>query len=307
MYELEDGDVGMIVFSGGTGTPKLLLGLKVLLAPEELSVVVNTAEDLWISGNLVTPDIDTVLYTLAGIADEEKWWGIKDDSFKTHGFLQSLGADELLALGDKDRAIHIFRSNMVRQGASLSSATEALAKALAVKQKVVPMTDDPVSTLIKTPSGDMHFQDYWVGLKGKPQVLSLKLKGINEARPSPGFLELLDREETVLFGPSNPVTSIGPILALPGVRERLREKTIIAVSPLVGDRPVSGPAAGFMAACGVPANDAGVRTLLGRVDHFVVDEKSSYQGDCRRMSTLMRTGMESRAVAEVLLKLIKDI
>ncbi len=126
----------MIVFSGGTGTPKLLSGLKELLAPEELSVVVNTAEDTWISGNLVTPDIDTVLYTLAGIADEEKWWGIKDDSFKTHEFLQSLGADELLALGDKDRAIHIFRSNLIRQGASLSSAIEALAEALAIKQKV---------------------------------------------------------------------------------------------------------------------------------------------------------------------------
>ncbi len=168
------------------------------------------------------------------------------------------------------------------------------------------MTDDPVSTIIKTPSGKMHFQDYWVGLKGTPQVLSLELKGIEEARPSPGFLELLDREEIVLFGPSNPVTSIGPILALPGVRERLREKMVIAVSPLVGDRPVSGPAARFMAACRVPVNDEGVRALLGKVDHFVVDEKSSYQGDCMRMNTLMRTRMESREVAESLLRLIKD-
>ena len=296
----------MIVFSGGTGTPKLLLGLKELLAPEELSVVVNTAEDMWISGNLVTPDIDTVLYTLAGIADERKWWGIKDDSFDTHEFLQSLGAEELLALGDKDRAIHIFRSNMIRQGASLSSAIEALAEALAIRQKVVPMTDDPVSTVIKTPSGKMHFQDYWVGLRGTPRVISLELKGIEEARPSPGFLELLDREQVVLFGPSNPVTSIGPILALPGVRERLREKMVVAVSPFVGNRPVSGPAAKFMAASGVPANDEGVRALLGKVDHFVVDEKSSYQGDCRRMNTLMRTRMESCRLAEGLLNLIKD-
>ena len=296
----------MMVFSGGTGTPKLLLGLKELLAPEELSVVVNTAEDMWISGNLVTPDIDTVLYTLAGIADEQKWWGIKDDSFKTHEFLQSLGSDEMLALGDKDRAIHIFRSNLIRQGASLSSAIEALAEALAIPQKVVPMTDDPVFTMIKTPSGEMHFQDYWVGLRGAPKVISLELKGIEEARPSPGFLKLLDREDTVLLGPSNPVTSIGPILALPGVRERLREKMVIAVSPLVGNRPVSGPAASFMAACGVPANDEGVRTLLGKVDHFVVDEKSSYQGDGRRMSTLMRTRKECREVAEGLLGLIKD-
>lgn len=296
----------MIVFSGGTGTPKLLSGLKDLLAPAELSVVVNTAEDAWVSGNLVTPDIDTVLYTLAGIADEEKWWGIEDDTFRTHEFLRHLGMAEMLALGDKDRAVHIFRSNLIRRGESLSSAVEALAGALAVRQKVVPMTDDPVSTLITTSQGEMHFQDYWVELKGVPQVLSLRLSGIDEARPSPGFLKLLDREETVLIGPSNPVTSIGPILALPGVRERLREKMVIAVSPLVGNRPVSGPAASFMAACGTPANDEGVRTLLGKVDHFVVDKKSSYQGECMRMSTLMRTRKESLEVAEDLLKLIKN-
>jgi len=295
----------MIVLGGGTGTPKLLLGLKELLTPEKLSVVVNTAEDTWISGNLITPDIDTVLYTLAGIADEEKWWGIKGDSFKTYEFLHSLGIDELLALGDGDRAVHIFRSNLIRRGASLSSAIDALAAALSIKQKVVPMTDDPVSTMIKTPSGEMHFQDYWVGRRGMPEVLSLRLKGIEDARPSPGFMELLDREDVVLLGPSNPVTSIGPILALPGVRERLKNKMVVAVSPLVGDRPVSGPAAKFMAACRVSADDEGVRSLLGKVDVFVVDEKSSYQGDCVRMSTLMRTREESREVAEGLLKLIK--
>jgi LPPG:FO 2-phospho-L-lactate transferase len=296
----------MIVFSGGTGTPKLLLGLKELLAPEELSVIVNTAEDMWVSGNLVTPDIDTVLYTLADIADEQKWWGIKDDTFKTHEFLQNLGIEEMLALGDRDRAIHIFRSNLIRQGASLSSAIEALAGALAIKQKVVPMTDDPVSTMITTPSGEMHFQDYWVGLKGVPQVLSLWLKGINEACPSPGFLELLDREDAVLLGPSNPVTSIGPILALPGVRERLKHKMVVAVSPFVGDQPVSGPAAKFMAACGVPASDEGVRKMLHKVDLFVVDKKSSYEGECVRMSTLMRTRRESHGVAKELLERIRE-
>jgi LPPG:FO 2-phospho-L-lactate transferase len=219
--------------------------------------------------------------------------------------LHSLGIEELLALGDRDRAVHIFRSNLIRRGASLSSAIDALAGALSIKQKVVPMTDDPVSTMIKTPSGEMHFQDYWVGQRGMPEVLSLRLKGIEDARPSPGFLELLGREDVVLLGPSNPVTSIGPILALPGVRERLKKKIVVAVSPLVGDRPVSGPAAKFMAACGVPADDEGVRSLLGKVDIFVVDEKSSYQGDCVRMSTLMRTREESREVAEGLLKLIK--
>lgn len=294
----------MIVASGGTGTPKLLLGLKEQLEPDELSVVVNTAEDMWISGNLVTPDLDTVLYTLAGIIDERRWWGIAGDSFITHEFLHNLGRSELLALGDRDRAVQIFRSDLMRQGESLSDATQHLAQALGVKQRVIPMTDDPVSTLIDTPYGEMHFQNYWVGLKGKPPVHSLRLKGIDRARPSPGFLNLLKEERVVLLGPSNPVSSIGPILALPGVRERLRGKKIVAISPFVADRPVSGPAANFMRACGVPASEEGVITLYGKVDLFIVDKRSSYRGECVRLDTLMRTKEDSIRLAKDLLELI---
>ncbi|NMB86010.1 MAG: 2-phospho-L-lactate transferase [Methanosaeta sp. PtaB.Bin018] len=294
----------MIVASGGTGTPKLLLGLKEQLEPDELSVVVNTAEDMWISGNLVTPDLDTVLYTLAGIVDEQRWWGIAGDSFLTHEFLHSLGRPELLALGDRDRAVQIFRSDLMRQGESLSDATQHLAQALGVKQRVVPMTDDPVSTMISTPSGEMHFQDYWVGLKGNLPVHSLRLKGIDKARPSPGFLHLLKEEKVVLLGPSNPVTSIGPILALPGVRERLSGKKIVAMSPLVGGQPVSGPAADFMRACGVPASDDGVLSLYGKVDLFIVDKKSRYRGECARLDTLMRSKEDSIRLARDLLELI---
>src|SRR5512136_989009 len=138
----------MLVLSGGTGTPKLLLGLKELLKPEELSVVVNTAEDLWISGNYVSPDLDSVLYTLADMIDEKRWWGIKGDRTATHDFLIALGRQEKLQIGDKDRAIHIFRSDLLRQGATLSQATQALAGALGVEQQVVPMSDDNVATMI---------------------------------------------------------------------------------------------------------------------------------------------------------------
>jgi LPPG:FO 2-phospho-L-lactate transferase len=294
----------MLVFSGGTGTPKLLLGLKELLSPKDLSVVVNTAEDLWISGNFVSPDVDTVLYTLAGLVDDQRWWGIKGDSFLTHEFLLSLGGQESLSLGDKDRAVHIFRSELMRRGLSLSLSTERLCEALGIRQRVVPMSDHPVSTMITTPEGEVHFQDFWVGMRGLPEVLSLRLKGIEEALPSPGFLELLEQEETVLLGPSNPVTSIGPILALPGVRERLMEKRVIAVSPFVGDKPVSGPAAKFMKACGVLANDEGVRALLGKVDDFAVDLMSSYSGKCIRLDTLMKTKEDSLRLARSLTELI---
>ncbi len=294
----------MIVLSGGTGTPKLLLGLKELLSPEDLSVVVNTSEDIWISGNYVSPDVDSVIYTLADMIDEKRWWGIKGDKSLTHDFLLALGVDEKLLLGDKDRAVHIFRTNLLRQGVKLSLATEALARALGVEQMVVPMTDDVVSTVVTTSEGVMHFQDFWVAWRGRPEVKSVIFTGLGEALPGQGFLDLLEKEDTVIIGPSNPVTSIGPILALPGVRGRLRDKKVIAISPFVGDKPVSGPAAKFMAACGVPANDEGVRAMIGKVDLFVVDKKSSYQGECVHMNTLMRTRKESQKVANALLELI---
>jgi LPPG:FO 2-phospho-L-lactate transferase len=294
----------MLVLSGGTGTPKLLQGLKELLPTRELSVVVNTAEDLWISGNYISPDIDSVLYTLADLINEKKWWGIKGDKTLTHDFLLTLGVDEKLTVGDKDRAVHIFRSNLLRRGVRLSLATEALAGALGVEQKVVPMTDDVVSTVIATTEGVMHFQDFWVSRRGEPDVRSVVFTGLEEALPSQGFLDLLEKEDTVLIGPSNPVTSIGPILALPGVHERLRDKKVVAVSPLVGNKPVSGPAAKLMAACGVPASDEGVAALLGHIDLFVVDRKSDYRGECKRMKTLMRTKNESLAMARSLLDMI---
>lgn len=296
----------MLVLSGGTGTPKLLLGLKEHLLADDLSVVVNTAEDLWVSGNYITPDIDSVLYTLADMIDEKRWWGIKGDKTATHDALAAMGVNEKLQVGDRDRAVHIFRSELLRQGVKLSQATQALAEALGVEQQVIPMTDDIVSTIVSTPQGVMHFQDFWVGLRGKPLVLSISFAGIDAARPCRAFLDRLEKEDTILIGPSNPVTSIGPILALPGVRKRLQDKKVVAVSPFIGDKPVSGPAAGFMAALGLPASDEGVRTMLGKVDLFVVDRKSSYKGDCRRMSTLMRTRRESGKVAKELLELIEE-
>lgn len=294
----------MLILSGGTGTPKLLRGLKELIPPQDLSVVVNTAEDLWISGNYISPDIDSVLYTLADMIDEKRWWGIKGDKTLTHDFLLMMGVDEKLSIGDKDRSVHIFRTNLLRRGVKLSLTIEALAEALGVMQRVVPMTDDIVSTVINTSEGVMHFQDFWVSLRGKPDVESVIFTGLEKALPCPGFLDLLEREDIIIIGPSNPVTSIGPILALPGVRDRLKRKKVVAISPFVGNRPVSGPAAKLMEACGVPVSDEGVAQLLGKIDLFVVDKKSDYQGECIRMKTLMRTKNESLAMAKGLLDLI---
>jgi LPPG:FO 2-phospho-L-lactate transferase len=296
--------VTLIVLGGGTGTPKLLAGLKELLDPSELTVVVNTADDLWISGNLVSPDLDTVMYTLAGMIDEVRWWGIRGDSFQTAEFLRRMCHSEMLALGDMDRAVHIFRSEQIRKGATLSSATEALADVLGVAQNVIPMTDEPVSTIITTPLGDMHLQEFWVGHGGRPEVMSLRLVGIESAKPSESFLDVLTGNEPILIGPSNPVTSVGPILALKGVRQLLADKKVIAISPLIDDRPVSGPAEKFMNAMGIPVTDQGIADYLGCVDLFVVSEGSGYSGRCSRQDTFMNCREDSIALSRRIIELI---
>jgi LPPG:FO 2-phospho-L-lactate transferase (EC 2.7.1.-) len=202
--------VSMLILSGGTGTPKLLRGLVRVLDPDEITIVVNTAEDLWVSGNLVSPDIDTVIYTLAGLIDDERWWGIRGDSFITHTRLREMGVKEMLAIGDADRAFHILRSDIIRRGGTLSDATEMMRAALGIRSRVFPMSDESVSTIIATPLGEMHFQEFWVERRGEPEVLGVRFDGIDDARPSKGFLDALRRENTVVIGPSNPVTSITP-------------------------------------------------------------------------------------------------
>jgi LPPG:FO 2-phospho-L-lactate transferase len=301
-----------------------LVGLKKVLPPSELTVVANTADDLWISGNLVSPDLDTVIYTLAGMIDRRKWWGIENDSFNTHNFLKGLGHQEVLAIGDLDRAIHIFRSDLLRDGLTMSMATERLCHVLKIAGKVIPMTDDPVSTMISTPEGEMHLQEYWVGRGGRPDVTAVRFRGIENALPSLGFLAVLDKGEPVLIGPSNPVSSIGPILALRGVRdllkngkrkserdrerkgERERKSRVVAISPLVGGKPVSGPAAKFMRAWGFPVTDQGVADLLGCVDLMVVSPESDYQGPSVRLDTVMKDEDDSLRVAKEIVKIVDE-
>jgi len=296
------------------------VGLKKVLPPSDLTVVANTADDFWISGNLVSPDLDTVVYTLAGMIDRSKWWGIENDSFSTHNFLNGLGHQEVLALGDLDRAIHIFRSELLRGGLTMSMATERVCHALNVEERVLPMTDDPVSTMISTPEGEMHLQEFWVGRGGRPEATAVRFRGIEDALPSLGFLEALEKAEVegepVLIGPSNPVSSIEPILALRGVRDQLkkmsrkgkkeRKSRIVAISPLVGGKPLSGPAAAFMRAWGYPVTDRGVADLLGCVDLMVVSPESDYQGPSVRLDTVMKDEDDSLRVAKEIVKIVDE-
>ncbi|MCW3133419.1 MAG: 2-phospho-L-lactate transferase [Methanophagales archaeon] len=269
----------MIILSGGTGTPKLLVGIKKVFKEEELNIIVNTAEDVWISGNLVCPDIDSVLYALAGVIDKNTWWGIKDDSFYTYNTLKRLNHGEPMMIGDKDRATHIIRSELLREGKSLTETTAVLARSFGIHDKIriLPMTDEPaiVSTMILTSEGELHFQEFWVAQKGEPDVFDVTFEGIEKAKPSEAVIQVLEKESDalVLIGPSNPITSIGPILALRGIKELLRWKIVAAISPIIGTEAVSGPAGKFMRAKGFEVSPYGVLKYYEEfLDVLVIDK-----------------------------------
>lgn len=302
----------MIVLSGGTGTPKLIRGLRRIVPDEEITVIVNTAEDIAVSGNLVSPDLDTVLYLFSGQLDVVKWWGIKNDTFHTNKALQRLGINEKLMLGDADRATCIFRSELMQNGGSLTEATQRLSSALGIKAAILPMCDEKVDTMINTPQGLMHFQDFWVGKRGEPEVLEVRLTGIEKAKPTKEVLAALESEESVIIGPSNPITSIGPILALKGMREILAKKKVIAVSPIIGNSPVSGPAGKLMKAAGFPVSSIGVAECYGDIlDIMVIDDRDNvdekdFSVRIAKSDTIMTSFEKSEILAGYLLELFRD-
>ena len=291
----------MVTFlAGGTGTPKLLPGAKSVFDPDAITVVANTGDDVEIGGHLVCPDVDTVLFHEAGLLDRETWWGIEGDTTATHEDLSRLaeaadldpgprylpeaaqtagrdiarwrrfsGVGEFMEIGDRDRAVHITRTSLLDAGRSLSEVTRTLADALGVDLEVVPMSDEPVATIVHTDAGEMHFQEYWVGRRASPAVEGVEFRGADRAEPSPAFERALS--DPVVIGPSNPVTSIGPMLALPGVAEALARTPVVAVSPFVEDTVFSGPAGKLMAGTGREPSTRGVANAYPFVDAFVLD------------------------------------
>jgi len=245
--------------------------------------------------------------------DDAKWWGVKNDTFHTHTALKKMGVNEMLMIGDADRATHIMRSELMRKGSSLTGATAQLSKALRVRAKVLPMCDEKVDTIIKTPQGEMHFQDFWVGAHGEPDVIDVKLKGIEKANATKEVMEALGSEDRVLIGPSNPITSIGPILGLKGMRKLLSEKNVIALSPIIGDAPVSGPAGKLMKARGYPVSSKGVAECYGDIlDMIVIDEKDTadvkdFPVRTVRLDTMMTSVEKSEALARRVLELFDEL
>lgn len=293
----------MLVLSGGTGTPKLLQGLKEIC---DFWVVVNTAEDVWVSGNKICPDIDSVIYALAEVIDDRKWWGVKNDTFITHKRLKELGFDEWMKIGDRDRATHILRSEALRSGKGLCEATQIVAEAHGVKKRIYPMCEEEVSTIIVTDEGKMHFQDFWVRRKGEPEVRDVKFENIERAKIPKIVKRELEKEDEVLIGPSNPITSIMPILSVEDFAERLKDKKVIAISPIVGNRPFSGPAGKFMRAKGYEVSPRGVfEVYKDFLDILVVDSAdSSLESDSIiSTSTFMRSKDDAIRLAEFVVNL----
>jgi LPPG:FO 2-phospho-L-lactate transferase len=234
----------IVVLTGGTGGAKLVQGLAAEIDPAELTIVCNTADDAVFHGLYVSPDIDTIVYTLAGLNDDQRGWGLAGESFVALERLQRLGEEAWFKLGDKDLATHILRTHLLRQGLTLSDITRRIRSALGVKSEILPMSDDRIESRIVTPNGEISFQEYFVRQRWAPEVKQLFIAGIHQSKPAPGVLEAIRNADGIVICPSNPVTSIGPILAVPGVRQALVDSgcRVVGVSPIVGGAAISGPA-----------------------------------------------------------------
>jgi len=267
--------VRTVLLAGGTGGAKMAHGFQQVLGPGELSVVVNVADDLEWQGLPVCPDLDTILYTLAGLADPVQGWGVAGDTQTAMGMFERYGAETWFRVGDADLATHLHRATLMRDGASLTDATAALSRALGVPSRLLPATDDRVRTVVETASGDLPFQDYFVRRRQQDEVTGLRFEGAAAARPSQAALDAIRQAELVVIGPSNPLVSIGPILAIPGMREALQ--TVpgrrIGVSGIVAGRAIRGPADRMLASMGHEPTARGVAEIYrGLVDRFVIDE-----------------------------------
>ena len=268
----------LVALAGGTGAAKLLRGLDTLLERGAMTVVGNTGDDAEVWGLHVSPDLDTVCYTLGGLLDEERGWGLRDESFRTLGEMVRFGEPTWFNLGDRDLATHLHRTRLLAEGRSLSEVTAKLAADLGVRHAVLPMSDQPVRTRVLGPDGWLGFQEYFVREKTQVEVRAVEYAGAPEARPAPGLVEAIGAADAVLVCPSNPVTSVGPILAVPGIVEALQgtRAPVLAISPIVGGRAVSGPAGRLMAARGLPVSALGIaQGYAPWLDILIIDDEDA--------------------------------
>lgn len=268
----------IVALAGGVGGAKLAQGLYLTLPPDTLTVIGNTADDMVHLGLRISPDLDTVLYTLAGMANPTFGWGIAGDSTRTFELLRRYGAEDWFLLGDLDLATHIRRTTLLASGESLTAVTASLTRALGVRAAILPMCDEPVGTIVETPDGPLSFQDYFVRRQHQDRVLGIRFDGIAAATLPDGVAMALDAAAAIVFCPSNPFVSLGPILAVSGFRERLAaaKGPRVAVSPIIGGRALKGPADQMLAGLGHDVSTLGVARLYADLlDGLVLDEEDA--------------------------------
>jgi len=274
----------ILALSGGVGGAKLALGLKHYLPADQLTVVANTADDFEHLGLSISPDLDTVMYTLAGLNDTDKGWGLAGESWNGLAALERLGGDTWFQLGDQDLATHLLRTQALAQGKTLTEVTELLSQSLNAGVRLLPMSDDPVRTMIETATGELSFQHYFVRDRCAPAVSGFRFEGIETAKAQTEFIQLLQSDElaAVVICPSNPFVSVEPMLSLPGVRAALKQSRapVVAVSPIVAGMAIKGPAAKMMQELSMPASAQAVANYYGDLlDGFVIDESDAFQAE----------------------------
>jgi len=306
----------IVVLAGGVGAARFLQGLVQVVPQERLTVIVNTGDDRDFYGLHVSPDLDIVMYTLSGIVDEAHGWGIRNDSYNTMQQLTNYGNEDWFMLGDRDLATHIHRTNLLRQGKPLSEITDELRKQFGLALRILPMSDQVVSTHIQTPVGLLHFQEYMVKRRCADAVLDVLFVGASESRPAPGVLDAIKDAEAILIAPSNPIVSIGSILAIPGIHDALHEASgmVVAISPIVSGVPIKGPADKLMLGLRMEVSPVGVaRYYRDFLDVMVIDKQDEHLlGEIEDLgipavatNTIMRDGAAKKALAQKVLEVAK--
>jgi LPPG:FO 2-phospho-L-lactate transferase len=303
------------VLSGGTGGAKFVDGLRMAMPAEDITIIVNTGDDLMWWGLYVSPDIDSITYVLSGMLSRERGWGVKGDTFLCLQAMGQLGEPTWFHAGDRDLAVHLLRSRLLAEGKTLSEATAIINLKLGVKAQILPMSNSRVETRVDTPIGELSFEEYFVQRWYQDPVNAVRFAGASDAEPAPGVIEAIVSADAVLIAPSNPVTSIAPILAVPGVREALQRARgkIAAISPIVGNAPVAGPAGILMAAQGLPCSIAGVaQAYEDFLDILICDTRDARAAEALRknglrvqcMQTIMRSADDRSALAREALALV---
>lgn len=271
----------MITFlSGGTGTPKIIQGFREIIQDNQICIIANSADDIEIYGLYVSPDIDTIIYLLSKILDTEKYWGIKGDTFYTLNSLNRLGYETWFQIGDKDFSTHIFRTEQLKMGKSISEITEQISQNLGIKTQVYPSSDTHIETRIITRDGkDIHFQEFWVKEKGEVEIKDVYIKNIQNAKTPKKALYNIDKSEIIIIGPSNPITSIEPIINLNQIKRKLlkNRNRVIAISPIIGQAPISGPTALLMKAKNLEVTPLEIAKMYQDFCSTIIIDKTDYE------------------------------